>query len=313
MVVALPVAIATLFLPRVWLMRRRAQRMLELQGAWPDGLRDLVASISSGMSLARSLEQLSITGPAPLREAFARFPSLSRALGVVPALESIKADLAHPTSDRIIEVMIVAHERGGPIVLSILRDLTDATTKDMWVGEELATLALEQKINARVVFVIPWVVLAFITTRPGPFRDFYASSAGVLVVAIGGAASLIGMWLRSQARKGARRTTGICQVARRDRSGRSSLPRPCRRWPRSLSSDGWRHHGHASPVGFVLMASIGLLGPPIDSPVPVGSALKLLARLALAPMARRIGRLVDRDGGAERGSAPATSRPLSRG
>jgi len=172
--------------------------MLDIQAAWPDGLRDLVASISSGMSLGRALEQLSLTGPAPLRAAFARFSSLSRAIGVVPALESIKADLAHPTSDRIIEVMIVAHERGGPIVLSILRDLTEATTKDMWAGEELATLALEQKINARVVFVIPWVVLAFITTRPGPFRDFYTSSAGVLVVAVGGAASLLGMWIASK-------------------------------------------------------------------------------------------------------------------
>lgn len=198
LVVAVPAAIVALFLPRVWLMRRRAQRMLELQAAWPDGLRDLVASISSGMSLARALEQLSVGGPAPLRLAFGRFSSLSRAVGVVPALEAIKADLAHPTSDRIIEVLIVAHERGGPIVLSILRDLTDATTRDMWAGEELATLSLEQKINARVVFVIPWVVLAFITTRPGPFRDFYASSAGAVVVAIGGAASVLGMWLASK-------------------------------------------------------------------------------------------------------------------
>ena len=34
---------------------------------------------------------------------------------------------------------------------------------------------------------------------------------------------------------------------------------------------------------------------------PVGSALKVLARFALAPMARRIGRLIDRDGGARAG------------
>ena len=198
LVVALPAAVVALFLPKVWVMRRRSQRMFELQASWPDGLRDLVASISSGMSLARALEQLSVSGPAPLRQAFARFSSLSRAAGVVPALEAIKADLAQPTSDRIIEVLIVAHERGGPIVLSILRDLTEAITKDTWAAEELATLSLEQKINARVVFIIPWVVLAFITTRPGPFRDFYASSAGVLVVAVGGAASIVGMWLASK-------------------------------------------------------------------------------------------------------------------
>ena len=198
LVVALPAAVVALFLPKVWVMRRRSQRMFELQASWPDGLRDLVASISSGMSLARALEQLSVSGPAPLRQAFGRFSSLSRAAGVVPALEAIKADLAQPTSDRIIEVLIVAHERGGPIVLSILRDLTEAITKDTWAAEELATLSLEQKINARVVFIIPWVVLAFITTRPGPFRDFYASSAGVLVVAVGGVASVVGMWLASK-------------------------------------------------------------------------------------------------------------------
>ena len=38
-----------------------------------------------------------------------------------------------------------------------------------------------------------------------------------------------------------------------------------------------------------------------EQQVPVGSALKLLVRLALAPLARRIGRLVDRDGGASAG------------
>ncbi|HSL27015.1 MAG TPA: type II secretion system F family protein [Acidimicrobiia bacterium] len=198
LVVAVPAGLTALFVPRIWLMRRRAQRMVELQGAWPDALRDLVASISAGMSLGRAIETMGVGGPAPLREAFSRYPLLARSLGVVPALEVIKGELAHPASDRIIEVLIVAHERGGPIVLSILRDLAEATTKDMWAAEELATLALEQKINARAVFVIPWLVLAFITARPGPFREFYASAAGVVVVVIGGAASFLGMWVAAR-------------------------------------------------------------------------------------------------------------------
>lgn len=195
MVVALPAALTLLLVPRTWLMRRRTQRMLEIQRSWPDGLRDLIASISSGSSLSRSIELLVSTGPPALRAAFERYPQLARALGVVPALEIIKGELAHPASDRIIEVLIVAHERGGPIVLEILRDLAGATTRDMWVAEEIDTLALEQKINARVVFVIPWLVLAFMTMRPGPFRDFYASAAGAMVVGIGGVASLFGMWV----------------------------------------------------------------------------------------------------------------------
>lgn len=194
-VVALPAALTVMLVPRAWLIRRRTQRMLEIQRSWPDGLRDLIASISSGSSLSRSIELMATSGPPALRVAFERYSHLARAIGVVPALEVIKGELAHPASDRIVEVLIVAHERGGPIVLDILRDLAGATTRDMWVAEEIDTLALEQKINARVVFVIPWLVLAFMTMRPGPFRDFYASGAGAMVVGLGGAASLFGMWI----------------------------------------------------------------------------------------------------------------------
>ena len=44
-----------------------------------------------------------------------------------------------------------------------------------------------------------------------------------------------------------------------------------------------------------------IVGAAIDRQVPVGSAVKLLIRFAFAPLARRISRLVDRDGGASAG------------
>jgi len=196
--IAIPTAGVLAVLPRAWLTRRRSQRLLRMQLAWPDGIRDLIASISSGMSLGRALETLAVTGPAPLQEAFTRYPYLARVMGVSPALEVIRHELAHPASDRVIEVLIVAQAKGGPIVLEILRDLAAATTKDMWAYEEIETLSLEQKINARVVFVIPWLVLGFITLRPGPFRDFYASPSGWLVVASGALASFLGMAIASR-------------------------------------------------------------------------------------------------------------------
>ena len=193
--IALLPAIGTAYLPRALLEKNRAQRFMDLQRAWPDGLRDLVASISSGTSLSRALDHLAVSGPQPLRDAFKSYPTLWRAVGVVAALEVIKSELAHPGSDRVLEVLILAHDRGGSIVVEILRDLAEATTRDAWAMEEIETLSLEQKINARIVFVIPWLVLIFMTVRPGPFRDFYQSVAGGFVVLIGGAASLFGMWL----------------------------------------------------------------------------------------------------------------------
>jgi len=117
---------------------------------------------------------------------------------MVPALEVIKEELADPTSDRIIEVIILAHERGGAIVPEILRDLADATVRDVWTLEEIETQSLEQKINARAVFVLPWLVLIAITARPGPFRDFYAGGGGLIVVLAAGVMSGFGMWLVSK-------------------------------------------------------------------------------------------------------------------
>lgn len=196
-VVVVPAAAIGL-LPRAYFARRRAQRLREVAEAWPDGLRDLLTAVSAGMSLSQALTRMAEAGPPALQRAFARFPLLVRMLGVVPALEVVKAELADPTSDRVIEVLILAHERGGRIVGEILRDLADATAEDLKTGEEIATAVLEQKINARSVFVLPWVVLATLTARAGHFRDFYQSAGGLLVVAVAALLSLFGMWLLSR-------------------------------------------------------------------------------------------------------------------
>lgn len=178
--------------PRAYFARRRAAHLQRVQAAWPDGLRDVIASIAAGRSLPQALNALAASGPAPLQEAFARFPMLSRMLGTVPALEVIKEELADPTSDRVIEVLVLAHERGGQIVRDILEDLVAATTRDLKVLEEVETEGLEMKINARAVLVLPWLVLVALTVREGPFRDFYRSPGGLLVVLVAGVLSVVG-------------------------------------------------------------------------------------------------------------------------
>jgi tight adherence protein B len=190
--VALVPAAGVASLPRAYFARRRAAHLQRVQGAWPDGLRDLIASIAAGRSLPQALNALAASGPAPLQEAFARFPMLSRMLGTVPALEVIKEELADPTSDRVIEVLVLAHERGGQIVRDILDDLVAVTTRDLKLLEEVETEGLEMKINARAVLVLPWLVLVALTIREGPFRDFYRSTGGLVVVLIAGLLSVAG-------------------------------------------------------------------------------------------------------------------------
>ena len=191
-------AVVVATLPKAHFARKRSLRLASVQEAWPDGLRDLLASVRSGASLPSAIDNLALFGPQPLREAFHGFDVYSRSLGVVPALELVKEDLADPTSDRVLEVLILAYERGGRVVPAILSDLADAITRDVWTLEQIRSDVLEQKINSRVVFVLPWLVLVAITARSGAFRDFYSTPTGLLVVGIGGAMSLIGVAVSSR-------------------------------------------------------------------------------------------------------------------
>ena len=191
-VAAVP-GIAVALLPRAYFGRRRRSHMREVQTAWPDGLRDIVASIAAGQSLTQAITNVAATGPPALRLAFERFPQLARVLGTGPALDLIKEDLADPTSDRVLEVLILAQERGGAIVRDILDDLVGATTRDLKLLEELETEGLEMRINARAVMVLPWCVLVALTARPGAFRAFYQSSAGVLTLVLAGILTMVGV------------------------------------------------------------------------------------------------------------------------
>ncbi len=197
-VVSLVPAVVVATFPRAYFARKRAQRLTRVSEAWPDGLRDILSSVRSGSSLPSAIEHLATFGPEPLREVFEGFDVYARSLGVVPALELVKDDVADPVTDRIVEVLILAHQRGGAVVPSILEDLAEASTKDLWTMEQVRTEVLEQKINSRVVFILPWLVLVAMTARSGAFREFYSTSAGLLVVGIGGLMSLVGVWITSR-------------------------------------------------------------------------------------------------------------------
>jgi tight adherence protein B len=191
--VAIVPAAAVALLPRAYFGHRRSIRMRAVLAEWPDALRDLLASIAAGRSLTQAAGALAVSGPPTLRETFSRFPELARVLGTTAALEIVKDDLSDPTSDRVLEVLILAHERGGGIVRAILDDLVDATTKDLKLLEELETEGLEMRINARSVVVMPWLVLVALTARPGAFRAFYQSGGGVATILVAGALSAVGL------------------------------------------------------------------------------------------------------------------------
>ncbi len=216
-VIAMAPAIAVGFLPRAAFARRRQRAITEVQQAWPDGIRDILAHVSSGATLSRAVEALATEGPAPLRRAFSRFPVQARMLGVVAALEMVKEELAESTSDKVLEVLILAHEYGGDLVQDVLRDLIDAIVAELRTLEDIRTAGLEQRVEGLLVVVVPWAVLVFLATVPDDYREFYRTATGQLVVVIGAIWSGVGvmvMRLMSRARTESRVLGGGAPVSR---------------------------------------------------------------------------------------------------
>jgi len=192
-VVALVPAIAVGFLPRTYYGWKRTKANAAKTEAWPDALRSLVSGISASQSLHTALRSLATGGPVPLRPVFARYSALASTLDQRAALEAVKEELSDPLSDRVIEVLIVAAEAGPAVVLDILRDLAEASTKDIQLIERLRTAQGEQKLNARAVFVLPFVLLIMMTASNPDFKRFYSSPFGLLLVVVGTGMLLGGM------------------------------------------------------------------------------------------------------------------------
>lgn len=191
--VGLVPAAASAFGPRAYFGHRRADRLNAVVRAWPDGIRHILATTEARTTIHQALLELAATGPEPIAEAFADYAGMARLGGPVAALELIREELADPTSDWVIEDLIVAHEQGQAIARQILRELAVQISRDLQANEEIKTAQLEPKQTARAAFIIPWLALAAMCASVATFRSFYRSGAGAVVVLVGGALGLGGL------------------------------------------------------------------------------------------------------------------------
>lgn len=170
---------------------RARQRRVVLRDLWPEAVDNLVSGIRAGLSLPEALAQLSERGPEPLRPSFAAFAEDHRATGrFAECLDRLKADLADPVGDRIIEALRLTREVGGNDLGNLLRTLSTFLREDARTRAELEARQSWTVNAARLAVAAPWVVLAMLATRPEAVTA-YNRPAGVLVLAIGAAVSVI--------------------------------------------------------------------------------------------------------------------------
>lgn len=174
------------------LVRSRARRRrAALRALWPEVVDHLSSGVRAGLSLAEAVGQIGERGPAPLRPAFRAFAEDYRATGRFgDCLDQLKARLADPVADRIIEALRLTRDVGGTDLGRLLRTLAGFLRADLRTRGELEARQSWTVNAARLAVAAPWVVLALLATRPEA-ATAYDTPAGAAVVGVGGACSLV--------------------------------------------------------------------------------------------------------------------------
>ena len=174
------------YAPVAWLQSRARRRAKERRGLWPDVCDLLVSSVRAGMSLADAVASLAVSGPERLRPDFVRFARDVSASGHLDAaLAGLKARLADPIADRIVETLRMAREVGGTELVPTLRALGASVRADATLRAEVE--ARQSWIRAAAVLgaVAPWVTLGLLALRPEAAAA-YGSPQGIGLI-LGGA------------------------------------------------------------------------------------------------------------------------------
>ena len=129
------------------------------------------SGVRAGLSLPEALTQLGVRGPEQLRPPFRRFGEDYRATGRFDeCLDRLKAALADPVGDRIVEALRMAREVGGTDLGRLLRTLSAFLREDARTRAELETRQGWTVNAARLAVAAPWVVLLLLSLQPEAVR-----------------------------------------------------------------------------------------------------------------------------------------------
>ncbi|WP_127571294.1 type II secretion system F family protein [Georgenia faecalis] len=177
--------------PLAFVRSRARRRRDELRAVWPEVVDDLVSAIRAGLSLPEALMALAERGPEEIRADFVRFGEDYRASGrFVDSLDRLKARLADPVADRIIEALRITREVGGTDLVRLLRTLGQLLREDLRTRGELEARQSWTVNGARLATAAPWLVLVMLSTRPETAAAFN-TAAGAVVLAVGAGVSAL--------------------------------------------------------------------------------------------------------------------------
>lgn len=171
----------------VLLAQRKSEnkRSSDIQSACPEIIDHLISGLQSGLSLNESLVGLSLRGPMVTQPYFGIFrEDVYRTGDFIGALERVKSQLGEPSTDQIIEALLISKTLGGAELINILRLLGNFIREDSTLRREISVKQNWIKNSAHLSAGAPWILLLLLSTQPATAASF-ATISGIAVLLSG--------------------------------------------------------------------------------------------------------------------------------
>ncbi len=189
--VSLIFALFAAAVPRLIVSRLRHKRQADLRELWPEVVDNLTSGVRAGLSLPEALAAIGDRGPEQLREPFRQFGADYRTTGRFnESLDRLKATLADPVGDRVVESLRVAREVGGTDLGRLLSTLSGFLRDDARTRSELLARQSWSVNAARMAVAAPWLVLILLATQRETLQA-YDTPTGTLILICGAVASFV--------------------------------------------------------------------------------------------------------------------------
>ncbi len=169
--------------PFIYYVRRHDRRREVLQEAMADAIAQLRDSIRTGLSVQEALAGLARNGPASLRPEFTRLVRETPLLGFELAVSGLRERLADPVTDTACAALLLNELLGGRNVGQVLDQLARATRAQYKVQQEIRAHQAKNVLTARIVALVPLVVLMGIRKVNPGYLSVFSSASGQLLMA----------------------------------------------------------------------------------------------------------------------------------
>jgi tight adherence protein B len=188
---AFAAALLGVFLPRLYVQRRQAQRLIAFQEQLPDILAMLVGSLRSGYGVTIAMDMVGKQMPPPACDEFNR---VVREVGLGASATQALANLVRRVRSDDLDLMVTAiaiqYEVGGNLA-TILETISGTIRERVRLKGQLRVLTSQQALQRNILTLLPVVIAILIyilnpayilsLLAPGPWVLIPASAA-VLVV-----------------------------------------------------------------------------------------------------------------------------------